>query len=204
MGGFLSGVMSSSLSESHPDHYWGGQHRSRASSGEANAMDSWSRDGAGLSPCSSGKMTPGPSARSHELPTGKLLRLSELECVGLWSGEWGGQDHPQVACWCSAQCHAGFTLSKGQPSVLTLLYLPAQILKTSGSPQRLWQTERVLNPWVESHAISKHRRKNRKKYEEIPVEGLKKLAWGPREWKLWLSSMQSSHFSRGRANSHWI
>lgn len=79
----MSGVMSSSLSESHPDHYWGGQHRSRASSGEANAMDSWSRDGAGLSPCSSGKMTPGPSARSHELPTGKLLRLSELECVGL-------------------------------------------------------------------------------------------------------------------------
>lgn len=44
---------------------------------------SWSRDGGGLSPRTGGKMTLGPSARSHELPTGTLLRLSKLECVGL-------------------------------------------------------------------------------------------------------------------------
>lgn len=41
------------------------------------------RDGGGLGPRSGGKMIPGPSAGSHELPTGKLLHLSKFERVGL-------------------------------------------------------------------------------------------------------------------------
>lgn len=109
-GRVLVRLMSSNLSESHADHYWGGQHRSRASSREANAMESWPRDGGGLSPCSGGKMTPGPSA-SHELSHRQATSPQSLSVLACEVGsEVAGPS--TAACWCSAQCHAGFTPPK--------------------------------------------------------------------------------------------